>query len=678
MIQSLALTIIKLLFFLPLTVLVLFLPGMFLLGKRGRELEPEEKTLLSFILGIVLFSSVAVLLGVLRLRFLSFPLIAGIDLLLLGKNSLKSVFSPLLSLFKNKILVGLIVLGVFVQGMISFPSGFRYPGGYYFWSAQGHDGLWHVAVMQEIAKHFPPNNPLYANQPLLNYHYASNIFMGEFYRLFPFLGSLDLYFRFFPVLLSFLISLSVFCFAKRRWNQQVGYWSIFFTYACGSFGYIVSILNHRFPLSGETTFWVSQGNTILGNPPHALGLILLTTILFLLEVWIKTKENFWIYLIAFLGYGLAVVKVTSGMVAIFALGVTGLYFLWQEKKIGVLASSIFLAVSNFLLLKVISPTAGSFLIFEPLWFTRTMMVSKLGNVDWELRRQHYIWKNTWHSSLRVVQLELEAIAIFIIGNSGMRIIGFWEFIRKAGRKWLKKIDGVDVFIASSLLFSVGIVLLFVQRGIIYNFIQFMQIYLHFLGILAAATTVALLGKLKGRPIRLAIPILIIILAVPTVIGSFFDFYGPERTPLSKVTPAEEEALNWLKNNSSSKDIVLTKPFTGGGEWRYPKQPWPISAWYSTPYVFVFSGRYGYLTGEEQLMILGYKTENDLKTTRAFFAQVNLAQNQKFLTEKNIDFVYVRKDELEKPLLEKGNGIKKVFENDEVIIFRVIKDVAKNI
>ncbi|HUV71491.1 MAG TPA: hypothetical protein VMW25_00645 [Clostridia bacterium] len=671
MIQALAFTIIKLLFFSPLAILVLFLPGMFLLGKRGGELEPEAESLLSFVLGIVLFSSAAVLLGVLKLRFLSLPLIAGIDFLLLRKSSFKSILSPLLSLLKNKILIGLIILGIFVQGMINFPSGFRYPGGYYFWSAHGHDGLWHVAVMQEIARHFPPNNPLYANQPLLNYHYASNIFMGEFYRLFPFLGSLDLYFRFFPILLSFLISLSVFCFAKKRWNQRVGYWSVFFTYACGSFGYIVSILNHRFPLSGETTFWASQGNTILGNPPYALGIILLTTILFVLELWIKTKENFWLYLIAFLGYGLAVVKVSSGVVAVFALGMSGLYLWWRERKIGLLASGVFLAASNFGLLKLISPTAGSFLIFEPLWFTRTMMVSKLGNVDWELRRQHYLWKNSWHSLLRVVQLELEAIAIFIIGNSGMRIIGFWELIKNVGRGWLKKIDGVDIFIASSLLFSVGFVLLFVQRGIIYNLIQFIQIYLHFLGILAAATTVALLGKLKSRSVRLAISTLVIILAVPTVIGNFFDFYGPGKGPLSKVTPAEEEALGWLKNNSTPEEVVLSKPFVGDGEWRYPKQPWPISAWYSTAYIFVFSNRYAYLTGEEQLMITGYKTEEDLKQMRSFFDQTNLLLGRAFLKDKKISYIYVRKDELKSPLLEKQNGIRKVFENEEALIYRVI-------
>ena len=671
MIQALAFTIIKLLFFSPLAILVLFLPGMFLLGKRGGELEPEAESLLSFVLGIVLFSSAAVLLGVLKLRFLSLPLIAGIDFLLLRKSSFKSILSPLLSLLKNKILIGLIILGIFVQGMINFPSGFRYPGGYYFWSAHGHDGLWHVAVMQEIARHFPPNNPLYANQPLLNYHYASNIFMGEFYRLFPFLGSLDLYFRFFPILLSFLFSLSVFCFAKKRWNQRVGYWSVFFTYACGSFGYIVSILNHRFPLSGETTFWASQGNTILGNPPYALGIILLTTILFVLELWIKTKENFWLYLIAFLGYGLAVVKVSSGVVAVFALGMSGLYLWWRERKIGLLASGVFLAASNFGLLKLISPTAGSFLIFEPLWFTRTMMVSKLGNVDWELRRQHYLWKNSWHSLLRVVQLELEAIAIFIIGNSGMRIIGFWELIKNVGRGWLKKIDGVDIFIASSLLFSVGFVLLFVQRGIIYNLIQFIQIYLHFLGILAAATTVALLGKLKSRSVRLAISTLVIILAVPTVIGNFFDFYGPGKGPLSKVTPAEEEALGWLKNNSTPEEVVLSKPFVGDGEWRYPKQPWPISAWYSTAYIFVFSNRYAYLTGEEQLMITGYKTEEDLKQMRSFFDQTNLLLGRAFLKDKKISYIYVRKDELKSPLLEKQNGIRKVFENEEALIYRVI-------
>lgn len=180
---------------------------------------------------------------------------------------------------------------------------------YIFGVLKANDDLWYVALMEEIKNHFPPNNPLYAGRPLVNYHFAADILIGEFYRVFPFFSSLDLYFRFFPVLFSFLIGLGVYCFAQRRWGRNVGLWAIFFTCFCGSFGYVVSLLNKGFLFTGETTFWASQGNTILGNSPHALGIILLTAILFGLQLWQKKEAKKWLFLISF--FGVAVIRMSK-------------------------------------------------------------------------------------------------------------------------------------------------------------------------------------------------------------------------------------------------------------------------------------------------------------------------------------------------------------------------------
>ena len=107
-----------------------------------------------------------------------------------------------------------------LQGLINFPSGFLYKEGVLFWSSQGHDGLWHVALMEEINRTFPPQNPLFYGRPLQNYHFASDLFMGEFYRIFNFFDPLDLYFRYYPILFSFMIGISSFSFALRKWNRK--------------------------------------------------------------------------------------------------------------------------------------------------------------------------------------------------------------------------------------------------------------------------------------------------------------------------------------------------------------------------------------------------------------------------------------------------------------------------
>ncbi|MCL5090903.1 MAG: hypothetical protein M1514_02740 [Patescibacteria group bacterium] len=666
MIANLIFTFVRLIFFLFLSVVIFYLPGLLILSYLKTKLLPLETLFLSFCTGFMLLILSATVWGLLGIRSLSLFLMVFLAIASVLKNGFSEIFFPFKELFKQKVLLGLILLGILIQGFINFPSGFRYGESIYFWSSQGHDGLWHVALMEEIKNHFPPQNPLYAGYKLTNYHYASDILMGEFYRFFPKFSSLDLYFRFFPVIFSLLIGLGAFAFTFRRWGEKAGYWAVFFTYCCGSFGYIVSLLRGGFLFTGETTFWASQGNTILGNPPHTVGIILLTAVATTLAIWQKIKDSRLLLLLSFLGLGLATVKVSSGLIMVLGIGMAGLYFFLFEKKISLLLAGIFLGISNFILLKIISPGAESFLIWQPLWFPRTMMVAKLGDIDWELRRQHYIWKNTWHSWLREASLEMEAILIFIVGNAGIRIVGLGAAVKK-----FKTIDSLQVFLWTVLAVSIGVVLFFIQKGIVFNLIQFIQIFLHFLGILAGVSVAYLLSRIKSRAGRFFLGLLFVFLAIPTALGNLFDFYYPGKGgPLAKVTPAEISALTWLKNNSSSDAVILTKPFIGNGQYRYPHQPWPISAWYSTPYVYVFSNRDTFLSGEEQLMITGYQTKEDLEAMKKFFKVEDLKYNKAFLQSKKIDFVYVRRDELEGKSLEGISFLKPVFANEESIIYKV--------
>lgn len=79
-------------------------------------------------------------------------------------------------------------------------------------------------------------------------------------------------------------------------------------------------------------FWAAQGNTILGNPPHALGLILLTASVLLLQIWSEEKKTFWLIVLGFLGFFLTTVKISSGVILLISLGVAGLFYLVTEKK----------------------------------------------------------------------------------------------------------------------------------------------------------------------------------------------------------------------------------------------------------------------------------------------------------------------------------------------------------
>jgi hypothetical protein len=185
--------------------------GLLLIEKYRPKLKGHEKILLSLLLSTVGFVVLAFIAGVIRVRFVVLPIVVGANAYGLWKLGSRALM-PWKELFRDKILIFLLFLAIIVQGVINFPSGYKYKEGLLFWSSQGNDGLWHVAVMEEIKKSMPPENPVYGGEKLYNYHYLNDIQMGEFGRIYPFLPSLDIFFRFFPVILSFLVNLSAFSF----------------------------------------------------------------------------------------------------------------------------------------------------------------------------------------------------------------------------------------------------------------------------------------------------------------------------------------------------------------------------------------------------------------------------------------------------------------------------------
>lgn len=645
--------------FVALCFFVLYLPGTLLLRKIHKKLSTLEFLYLSLLCGISILIIQTIITGLLGVRPISYILLFSLSLYSIFLYH-TSLFTSIISLFKSKHLMPILLLGVLLQGFINFPSGLLYENGLNFWSSQGHDGLWHVSLIEEISRNFPPSMPLYAGHTLTNYHYISDIFMGEFFRLFPFFTSLDLYFRFYPILFSFLIGLGVYVFVTRIKNSTAALWSVFFTYFCGSFGYIILILRNQFPIGGETMFWASQGNTILGNPPHALGIIYLTTILLLLSLYEKFRSNRYLVLTVFIGLFMVGIKVSSGILAVLGLVAAGISLLFKEKNPALLIAGLIIGVTNFVTLKIISPVAESFLVFNPLWFPRTMMVVRLDNVDWELRRQHYLSLHNFKANVHLVFHEGYATLLFIIGNTGLRILGLIEIITKS-----LKHPGY-IFMISGMVGALGVVLIFVQNGVTYNLIQFIQIYLHYFGIFAGITVTAILAKLhRQKYLQIITAILVVTFSIPTVIGNLFDFYGPGKNPLATVSNAEIEGLNWLKNNSSPDSVILTKPFDKNAHYRYKSQPIPINAWYPSMYVHSLTGRHTFLSGEEQLQITGYDIKADLESANNFFKQSNTT----FLSKYPINYIYVRKDELDIPLNEQLNNIKLVFNNPEVMIYK---------
>ncbi|MCL5072457.1 MAG: hypothetical protein M1308_16430, partial [Actinobacteria bacterium] len=229
---------------------------------------------------------------------------------------------------------------------------------------------------------------------------------------------------------------------------------------------------------------------------------------------------------------------------------------------------------------------------------------------------------------------------------------------------------IEILLFVSMFTGFIIPMLFVQKGLIYNNIQFMQYFLLITGFYAAITVYKLLVFAKKRSLQIIIIMILFIFSAPTVIGNLTELYGPGAGPLAYVSNDQLEALRYLKDNSSANDFILNYPFNPYLKDKFNTQPRPIYAWYDTPYISALTGRESYLASEHVTLLEYPDTKERQDNMVKFFKQTDFAWNKKFLQDAKIKFIYLNKVELEKPIDVSQNNLKLFYENSEVLIYKV--------
>lgn len=627
--QFLYLALFSVLIFICLT-----LPGFLLLKKIQLISDDKLKDLtIASVLGLVIFTLAAYILASVHLRFLMyiFPILGIWTAVYLKRDFLKLKFK----IHYRSLFLLVLILGILGQVAINAPSGFPYQDGIYFWSSQGHDGVWHLSLMERMhTNDFPFKNPELEGAKLQNYHFFVDLLMSEFSRLFPF-SNLDIYFRFMPFVFSLLLGLSSFIFV-RAWSKSelAAIWSMIFVYFVGSFGYLLYVPTHK-SLGGEAIFWVSQTQSVLGNPPHAAAFIITTTFLFMLLQYLNSRKIGYFLLCSLLGGTVIEFKVYAGVLILGGLLVISSYEVFFKRSVKTLF--LFLATLFISLLIYLPNSANSqdFLIWHPWWFIRTMVVApdRLNWLDLELRRQTYLSEGNFK---RVIQVEATAFLIFLFGNLGMRLLGFWAILKQFKENILK--EPFNLFFFAVTIASFLIPVFFLQKGVVWNVIQFNQYFLLYFSFYAALAIPGILNLTKSIFGKYLISILIIILAIPTQIGLLWQFYSNQ--PLSKITYEELSALNFLKSISNKEDVILTGPFNKYERDKYKNPPIPIYAWYDTAYVSAFSSRKSLISDEEQLTIMGYDISNLLKEREEAFKTSDNKIINDFFKKNHVKFIYL--------------------------------------
>jgi hypothetical protein len=422
------------------------------------------------------------------------------------------------------------------------------------------------------------------------------------------------------------------------------------------------LIQHRGFLGGETIFWAAQGNTIIGNPPHATCYFLLPGFFLSIYYYLKQKHPLSFITACLLASPLVGFKVSAAAVVIAGIFIAALIYFISTKKKDLLLLAFIVFTANFLTFKLITKNGESLLLFLPWWFIRTMIVvpDRLNWVDLELKRQFYLDRGGFRATLRIIEYEALAFFIYLLGNLGTRLIGFVKIIQEVKSKQF--FQPLNLALIITMLTGFITTLFFVQKGVTYNFIQFMQYFLLIFGFFAAATMA------KVKKLWLIIPF--ILLSLPTVIGNLIEFYY-QRPALAVVSHQELTALKTLKSLTNDQDIIFTPLHNRYAKNAYSHQPWPISVWDSTSYISAYTGRQTYLNDEGQMTILGLNIEPRQQKIKKFFEDQEPLENKiAFLNQEKITYLYVRPVEIEKKAQETLNKLHldKVFENQEVVIY----------
>ena len=291
-------------------ILCFYLPGKLLSILLKLKLNFLEDLFFSTTIGMMVFTLIAYVLSWLQAEWLIVVTLACVGVFTLRRNNwLPSDFDrkDLKPFFLVSMLGGIFSLTAITSG--EFGDSIRLLG------PNGHDGLWYLALINELKANFPPEYPGFAGVAFKGYHFFYFFLIAKISNIFH-LSPMALLFHFFAVLTSFLWGIGVYTL-MFRWSKQriTALWAVFLTFFGGSFAFILPLQGHM-GLSLDSAFGMNQGAPSLLNPPYAISIVIILAVLFALHQYFAEKKRSWLIPIVLCMGLVSMFKVYAGMILI--------------------------------------------------------------------------------------------------------------------------------------------------------------------------------------------------------------------------------------------------------------------------------------------------------------------------------------------------------------------------
>lgn len=558
----------------------------------------------------------------------------------------------------------LIGITAFLYGVVLFPSGnnfcFKGACGLFFWGSHGHDGIWHLAIIENAFKSVPFQMPTYAGGKLTGYNFFYDIILFLLTKI----GIVPLfsYFKLMPILWFIAFTILLILLAKRIQNSKLfAFLFLFLNYLAGSFSYY-------FTLVKDKTIWGSSGylaqlpQHILLNMQFSLSLLGILYILFIIKGKLLNKLS--VLLMGFLIFINMGLKFYGGAIT-FVLVIS--YILLSTKKNTIKKIILYLSIiCSFFAVAILifynpieSVRTGSIFIFSPFTFVHPITEDPSLFYLRAITDARYAYM-AYHSIIKLIPLELFSLAIFLFFYMGVRFFGLIYGLIKSFQ--VKDRDAVfHIVVNITIWISILLTVLFIQKGEWTNIVQFFY-YGIFLSTIYLALFLFDIYKRK-KILGIVLIICFMILAVPSTLD-IFKLYS--QTPGTTYLPEGElEALQQLRK--MPEGIVFTplhdKKRDEIKSLKEKNIPLPLYAWEDTAYVTAFSGKQLYISDiwMEQITGIDYKM------------RLEKVQNNDCIILKDIDYIYFNNEyRLSRNMFDCPNKLELVYGNLTSSIYKVEK------
>lgn len=558
---------------------------------------------------------------------------------------------------RNKYILFLLLAGTLSWSITMFKSGILYSYGIGFWGPNGHDGVWHLALINSLSRG-SFTMPIFAGKIITNYHIGYDLLLAIIHKI-TFIPASVLYFQITPPLIAASVGFLTYKFVYIwKMSRTKAFWSTFFVYFGGNLGWVITLIRSG-ELSGESVFWSQQPASTLINPPFALSLVLILFGLTLLVSSKKLTTRSTVLLAVIFGL-LIEVKAYAAVVVLGALFITGIYIFWKKRNSKYLKIWFLSSIISAIIFLPFNLQAGSLLELKPFWFLETMM-SFSDRLGWLKFGEAMVNYKTGGVLIKGFAAYILALLIFWYGNVGTRMVQELYFVKLIKNKvWP---SNIDIFLTSAMLIGCLMTLLFVQKGTAWNTIQFFYYTLFFASILAGIVFGGILETKKNMKLRIYLVAGMLFFTLPTTIATL-KHYLPTRPP-SKISTTELSALNFLK--SQPQGVVLTLPFNKDkADEAIENPPRPLYLYESTAYVSSYTNKLAFFEDQVNLDITQYDWKTRRSQVEDYFNQTDNNRANAFLSQNDIQYVYIAK-----PLYSKQplGSLENIYENEEVVIYR---------